>query len=47
MTITLKHVGLFLGLNLPCIFHELDSSMALVGAIELNREEVILVSQAL
>jgi hypothetical protein len=28
-------------------FHELDSSRALVGAIELNREEVILASQAL
>jgi len=46
MMIALKH-GVVFGLEPPMHFHELDSSRALVGAIELNREEVILASQAL
>jgi len=39
--------GVVFGLEPPIHFHELDSSKALVGAIELNRKEVILTSQAL
>jgi hypothetical protein len=47
MMIALKHMGLFFRLEVPMDFGELDSSKAMVGAIELNREEAILAFQAL
>jgi hypothetical protein len=47
MMIALKHMGLFFGLEVAMDFCELDNSKAMVGAIELNREEAILAFQAL
>ncbi len=43
----LKTCGVAFELKAPMDFHELDSSRAMIGAIELNREETILASQAL
>ncbi len=43
----LETCGVVFGLEPPMHFRELNSSRALVGAIELNKEEVILASQTL
>jgi hypothetical protein len=43
----LETCGVVFGLEPPMHFRELDSNTTLVGAIKLNKEEVILASQDL